>query len=157
MRAIFTFLFALGLVGCAYAAEILGPQATLPQAPLIIESSKGPARFTVEMATGWVQQERGLMFRKSLAPNAGMLFDFGSESEQAFWMKNTLIPLDMLFIKKDGTIARIAVNAKPLSEDPSPSYEPVRAVLEIAGGRAGELGLKAGDKVRSAIFGNMPR
>lgn len=95
------------------------------------------------------------MFRKSLAPNAGMLFDFGKEQETAFWMKNTLIPLDMLFIKANGTVARIAVNAKPLSEESIPSYEPVRAVLEIAGGRAAELGLKAGDKVHAAVFGNL--
>lgn len=157
MRAVFTFLFAFGLVACAYAAEILGPQPTLPQAPLIIETAKGPARFTVEMATTWSEQERGLMFRKTLAPNAGMLFDFGNEQMQAFWMKNTLIPLDMLFIKANGTVARIAPNAKPLSEDSIPSYEPVRAVLEIPGGRAAQLGLKAGDIVRQAIFGNMPR
>jgi uncharacterized membrane protein (UPF0127 family) len=157
MRAIFALLFSFGLIACAFAAEITGPQATLPQAPLIIETAKGAQRFTVEMATSWEQQERGLMFRKTLAPNAGMLFDFGKEGEQAFWMKNTLIPLDMLFIKADGTVARIAANAKPLSEESIPSYQPVRAVLEIPGGRAAELGLKAGDKVRQAIFGNIPR
>ena len=139
MRAVVAFLFAFGLVACAFAAEILGPQPTLPQAPLIIETAKGPARFTVEMATNWTQQERGLMFRKELAPNAGMLFDFGNESMQAFWMKNTLIPLDMLFIKANGTVARIASNAKPLSEDSIPSYEPVRVVLEIAGERVSGL------------------
>jgi hypothetical protein len=157
MRALLAFLFSFGLMGCVFAAEITGPQPTLPQSPMIIETAKGPQRITVELATSWEQQERGLMFRKTLAPNAGMLFDFGKESEQAFWMKNTLIPLDMLFIKADGTVARIAANAKPLSEESIPSYQPVRAVLEIPGGRAAELGLKAGDKVRQAIFGNMPR
>lgn len=157
MRSIFALLFSFGLIACAFAAEITGPQATLPQAPLVIETAKGPQRFSVEMAMSWEQQERGLMFRKTLAPNAGMLFDFVKEGEQAFWMKNTLIPLDMLFIKADGTVARIAANAKPLSEESIPSYQPVRAVLEIPGGRAAELGLKAGDKVRQAIFGNMPR
>ena len=96
------------------------------------------------------------MFRKSLTPNAGMLFDFGKEQEESFWMKNTLIPLDMLFIKANGRIARIAANAKPLSTDGIPSYEPVRAVLEIAGGRAAELGLKPGDLVRNVAFGNAP-
>src|SRR4051812_14807639 len=103
MRALLTFLFAFGLVACAYAAEILGPQPTLPQTPLIIETAKAPVRFTVEMATSWPQQERGLMFRKTLAPNAGMLFDFTTESQQSFWMKNTLIPLDLVFIKANGT------------------------------------------------------
>ncbi len=84
-----------------------------------------------------------------------MLFDFGKETETSFWMKNTLIPLDMLFIKANGTVARVAANAKPLSEESIPSYEPVRAVLEIAGGRAAQLGIKAGDRVRAGVFGNM--
>jgi len=157
MRYLFAFLIAFGLTASAFAEEITAPQPTLPLASLIIETAKGPVRFTVEMATTGSQQERGLMFRKSVAPNAGMLFDFGDEQEEAFWMKNTLIPLDMLFIKANGTIARIAANAKPLSEDAIPSYEPVRAVVEIAGGRAAQLGLKPGDTVRQAIFGNMGR
>lgn len=154
MRAILTLLLTFGLVFSACAADITGPQPVLPTAPLVIDTPKGPVQFTVEMAVNFTQQETGLMFRKSVAPNAGMLFDFGHETDTAFWMKNTLIPLDMLFIKANGTIARIAVNAKPLSEDSIPSYEPVRAVLEIAGGRAGQLGIKAGDKVHAAIFGN---
>ena len=157
MRTIHALLFFFGLIGFACAAEITVPQPTLPQVPLVIETAKGPQRFTVEMATTYEQQERGLMFRKVVEPNAGMLFDFVREGEHAFWMKNTLISLDMLFIKADGTIARIAANAKPLSEDSIPSYEPVRAVLEIAAGRAAQLGLKPGDKVRQTIFGNMPR
>jgi len=157
MRVFLSFLFAFGLMACAFAAEITGPQPTLPQGPLIIDTAKGPARFTVEMAATWEQQERGLMFRKAVAPAAGMLFDFVSERDQNFWMKNTLIPLDLLFIKADGTIVRVAANAKPLSEDSIPSYQPVRAVLEIAGGRAAELGIKPGDKAHHAIFGNMPR
>ncbi len=156
MRAVLTILISLGLMSCVFAAEITGPQPTLPQMPLTIQSAKGPQRFTVEMATSWPQQQAGLMFRKALAPNAGMLFDFVNESNQAFWMKNTLISLDLLFIKANGTIVRIAANAKPLSEDSIPSYEPVRAVLEIPGGRAAELGLKAGDKALHPIFGNAP-
>ncbi len=155
MRAILALLFSFGFAAVVFAAEITAPQPTLPQQPLIIDTAKGPQRFTVEMATTWDQQERGLMFRKSVAPNAGMLFDFVKEGEQNFWMKNTIVPLDMFFIKADGTIARIAANAKPLSEDSIPSYEPVRAVLELAGGRAAEIGAKPGDKVHAAIFGNM--
>ncbi len=155
MRTLITFVAAVLFSAGACAAEISGPQPTLPTAPLVIDTARGPAQFTVEMATSWPQQEAGLMFRKSLAPNAGMLFDFGKETETAFWMKNTLIPLDMLFIKANGTVARVAANAKPLSEESIPSYEPVRAVLEIAGGRAAQLGIKAGDKVRAAVFGNM--
>jgi len=141
MRIVIAFLFAFGLAARAFAAdEITGPQPILPQTPLILETAKGPVRFTVEMAVNWPEQERGLMFRKSLAPNAGMLFDFMTEQEEAFWMKNTLIPLDMLFIKANGKIARIAAKAVPLSTNSVPSYEPVRAVLEIAGGRARSWG-----------------
>ena len=154
MRMIAVLLLVLGFGCLACAAEITGPQPTLPQTQLTIQTAKGPVRFTVEMATTWDQQERGLMFRKTLAPNAGMLFDFVDESNQAFWMKNTLIPLDMLFIKANGTIVRIAANAKPLSEDSIPSYEPVRAVLEIPGGRAAELGLQPGDRAVHQIFKN---
>jgi uncharacterized protein len=155
MRGLFVVLVTIGLTFSAYAAGISGPQPTLPTAPLVIDTAKGPVRFTVEMATTWPQQEQGLMFRKSVAPNAGMLFDFGKEQNTSFWMKNTLIPLDMLFIKGNGTVARIAANAKPLSEESIPSYEPVRAVLEIAGGRAEQLGLRPGDKVHAAAFGNL--
>src|SRR5256885_11164241 len=99
MRVVLALLIAFGLVACDYTTGILGRQPSLLQAPLIIETAKGPVRFTVEMAMTKPQQERGLMFRKTLAPNNGMLFDFGNERRLAFWMKNTLIPLDMLFIK----------------------------------------------------------
>jgi uncharacterized membrane protein (UPF0127 family) len=157
MRTVLVYLIAFGLVSCDYATKILGGQPTLPQASLIIETANGPAPFTVEMAMTRPQQERGLMYRRTLAPDAGMLFDLGNERQIAFWMKNTLIPLDMLFIKANGTIARIAANAKPLSQDNIPSNEPVRAVLEIPGGRAAQLGVKAGDLVHQTIFGNMPR
>jgi hypothetical protein len=155
MRTLIAFVVTLGLAVSAYAADITGPQPKLPTAPLVIDTAKGPAQFSVEMAVNWPQQEQGLMFRKTLAPNEGMLFDFGKEQETSFWMKNTLIPLDMLFIKANGTIARVAANAKPLSEVSIPSYEPVRAVLEIAGGRAAQLGIKPGDKVRATAFGNL--
>ena len=155
MRTLIAFVVTIGLAVSAYAAEITGPQPKLPTVALVIDTAKGPAQFAVEMAVTWPQQEQGLMFRKMLAPNEGMLFDFEKEQETSFWMKNTLIPLDMLFIKANGTIARVAANAKPLSEESIPSYEPVRAVLEIAGGRAAQLGIKAGDKVRSTAFGNL--
>ena len=86
------------------------------------------------------------MFVRSLAPNRGMIFPYDPPQSVAFWMRNTLIPLDMVFIRADGTIARIAT-AKPLDETPVPSGEPIAAVLEIAGGRAAELGIAAGDTV----------
>ena len=155
MRALLSFFLAVGLASCVLAAEITGPQPTLPQTPLTLQTVNGPVQFTVEMATSWPQQERGLMFRKSLAPNAGMLFDFVKESNQNFWMKNTLIPLDMLFIAADGTIKHIHANAVPKSEETIPSGgHAVRCVLEINGGSAKLLGIKPGDKVKHKIFGN---
>ena len=99
------------------------------------------------MARSPEEQSRGLMFRKSLGDDQGMLFPYEPPQQASFWMKNTLIPLDMVFIRADGTIGRIAANTVPMSLDPVPSIDPVSAVLEIRGGRAAELGLKEGDKV----------
>ncbi len=104
-------------------------------------------RFTVEVARTDEQQQQGLMNRQSLAPDRGMLFPYAAPREASFWMKNTLIPLDMIFIRADGTIARIEENTVPLSLEPVASLEPVGAVLELAGGRSAELGIKPGDKV----------
>ena len=86
------------------------------------------------------------MFTRTLGPNQGMIFPYDPPQEVSFWMKNTLIPLDMVFIRADGTIARVAT-ARPLDETPVPAGEPVAAVLEIHGGRAAELGIRRGDKV----------
>jgi uncharacterized protein len=116
-------------------------------APLIIHAGGSAYKFEVELATTPAQREQGLMFRKSMAANAGMLFLYPNEQPVAFWMKNTLIPLDMLFLKADGSIARIAANAVPLDETPIPSDAPVQAVLEVNGGTAAALGIKEGDKV----------
>jgi hypothetical protein len=92
------------------------------------------------------------MFRKHLAGDRGMLFDFKTPQPVAFWMKNTLIPLDMLFIAPDGRVISIARQATPMSETPIPSGGDVLAVLEIRGGRAAEVGVKPGDRVRERIF-----
>jgi uncharacterized membrane protein (UPF0127 family) len=116
-------------------------------APLIIHAGGSAYKFEVELATTPAEREQGLMFRKSLASNAGMLFLYPDEQQVAFWMKNTLIPLDMLFLKADGSIARIAHDAVPLDETPIPSNVPVKAVLEVNGGTAQALGIKEGDKV----------
>jgi uncharacterized membrane protein (UPF0127 family) len=117
--------------------------------PLTIRSASGVHRFTVQIAATPEQQEHGLMFTRSLAPDQGMIFPYDPPQNVAFWMKNTLIPLDMIFIRADGTIARI-VTAKALDETPIPAGEPVAAVLEIRGGRAAELGIRVGDKVEWA-------
>ena len=117
--------------------------------PLTIHSASGDHRFTVDVARTFEQQERGLMFVKSLGADRGMIFPFDSPQNAVFWMKNTLIPLDMVFIRSDGTIARITT-AKPLDLTGVPAGEPVSAVLEIRGGRAAELGIVPGDKVEWA-------
>ena len=122
------------------------PQSGLETVPLTISSATGTHRFTVEVARTHDQQQHGMMFRRSIAPDRGMLFPYEQPQNIAFWMKNTLIPLDIIFIRADGTIARIST-AVPHSETPVPSGEPVVAVLEIAGGRAAELGIRAGDRV----------
>jgi uncharacterized membrane protein (UPF0127 family) len=151
MRGWIALVIALSLVP---ADRITGPQPTLPQSALMIETKRGPARFTIELATTPEQQQHGLMFRSRLAPDAGMLFLYGTDRPHSFWVKNTLIPLDILFVKADGVIARIAANTKPLSEEQIPSGEPVRAVLEIPGGRATQLSVAVGDKVRHSGLEN---
>jgi uncharacterized protein len=109
--------------------------------PLTIRSGNRTHQFIVEVAATPEQQERGLMFRKSLAGDRGMIFPYDPPSDVSFWMKNTLIPLDIIFIRADGTIVRIT-HAKSLDLSPLPAGEPVAAVLEIRGGRAAELGIK---------------
>jgi uncharacterized protein len=119
---------------------------------LEIASKTGVHAFQVEMAITPEEKERGLMFRRELPDGQGMLFDFQFDQNVAFWMKNTYIPLDMLFIRADGRILRIAENTEPLSERNVPSGGPVRAVLEVIGGTAKKLGIAAGDRVGGSIF-----
>ena len=123
-----------------------GANRGLREIPLIIRSGEKAHRFTVEVAASPAEQQTGMMFRTSLAPHRGMIFPYSPPQPVGFWMKNTLIPLDMLFIRADGTIARVAT-AQPHSLDQVFSFEPVVAVLEIAGGRAAELGIREGDRV----------
>ena len=103
--------------------------------------------FRVEVARNDADRAQGLMFRRSMPADQGMLFDFGRIEPVAMWMQNTYLPLDMLFIRADGSIARIAVNTVPHSTESVLSGEPVAAVLELAGGRSVELGIKEGDLV----------
>jgi uncharacterized membrane protein (UPF0127 family) len=114
---------------------------------LTIEGRGRSHAFSVEIARTASQQEQGLMNRRSLAPDMGMLFPFDPPRPASFWMRDTLIPLDMIFIRPDGTIARIAANTVPMSETHIEVTEPVTAVLEIAGGRAAQLGISEGDRV----------
>lgn len=113
------------------------------------------AAFKVEIALTPQQQEYGLMYRKSLAPDAGMLFMWGREQNISMWMKNTLIPLDMLFVRKDGQITKIAANAQPEDLTSIPSEGPVRAVIEIGGGEAARQNIKAGDRVIAPTFAGL--
>ena len=122
--------------------------------PLTIATDGDAWMFTVEIADTEPLRERGLMFRQRLAEDRGMLFDFGEPRQVAMWMKNTLIPLDMLFIRKDGTIAYIAENTVPGSLDAVGVTEPVLAVLELAGGVTRKHGIRAGDTVYHRLFKN---
>ena len=103
--------------------------------------------FTVEIAASEQEQMTGLMNRADLPRDRGMIFPFPTPRIASFWMKNTLIPLDIIFVRTDGTIANIAENTVPMSLEPVPSDGTVGSVLELAGGRSAELGIKAGDKV----------
>jgi hypothetical protein len=119
-----------------------------------VVTPKGSFDFAVELAETDAKRERGLMFRESLAPDRGMLFDFQTPRVVAFWMKNTLIPLDIIYIAQDGRVISIARNATPKSLVPLPSGGAALGVLELAGGRAEEIGLLPGDRIRHRIFGN---
>ncbi len=129
------------------AVELGRSPAGLEQVPLTVTSGGRAHRFTVEIARTPEEQATGLMNRASLAPDRGMIFPFDVPRQASFWMKDTLIPLDIIFVRTDGTIANIAANTVPLSLEPVYSEGPVADVLEIAGGRAAELGIKPGDKV----------
>ena len=134
------------------ATGTTGETPALTKIAVTITASNGPHVFSVEVARTPAEQERGLMFRTDIPQDGGMIFipypaEGGPPREATFWMHNTPSPLDIIFIRPNGTIARIAENAVPYSDDMIPSGEPVNAVLEIRGGRAAELGIAEGDKV----------
>jgi uncharacterized protein len=144
---------AMSLIAALLSWHALAAQ-TLPRGDVTVVAGSGRHVFHVEIAATPEQMAQGLMYRKSLAPDAGMLFDYGSPQPASFWMKNTLIPLDMIFIAPDGRILNIHERAVPGSLDPIPSAGPVRGVLEVNGGTASRLGIKPGDRVLHPIFGN---
>jgi uncharacterized membrane protein (UPF0127 family) len=130
------------------AAAILVTASISAQAQdneLTLRTATGEYRFNVEVVDTPESRAQGLMFRTELADDAGMLFDFKEEREVSFWMQNTLIPLDMIFVGTDGIIDTIHVNARPQDPTSIPSEVPVQFVLEIPGGRSVEIGLKPGD------------
>ncbi len=130
---------------------------SLPVSTLSIQSGAQTFLFVVELADTPDERNIGLMHRNYLAPDHGMLFDFQVEQQERFWMRNTFIPLDMLFIRADGEIAFIAQNTIPHDERPVGPQQAVKAVLELPGGTAQRLSLKAGDVVHHQIFGNLPK
>ena len=129
------------------SAELARSPAGLDQVTLTVTSGGKTHRFTVEIARTPEEQSTGLMNRADLAPDRGMIFPFPTPRNASFWMKNTLIPLDIIFVRTDGSIANIAENTVPLSLEPVQSDGIVGSVLEIPGGRAAELGITPGDKV----------
>lgn len=125
-----------------------------PLEPLQVRTDRGVQSFQVEVADSDRERAYGLMCRKAMAPDRGMLFIFPQAEPQAFWMRNTLIPLDIIYIDAAGKVVSITRNARPLSDTPLPSAGPAKYVLELAGGRAAEIGLLPGDRV---IHRSIPR
>ncbi len=134
------------------AAIAAGPVRAAGLETLQIVTASGTHDFQVEVASNEVSRAVGLMNRRYMPANRGMLFEFDREAPEAFWMKNTYIPLDMIFISAAGVVTHIAENAEPLSERPIPSGPPCMAVLELNGGAAARIDLKVGDTVRHPFF-----
>ena len=151
MRAV-GFAAIVLVAGCALPAAQT-PASAAAQDTIEVVTSSGVHAFSVEMATNDAERARGLMFRKSLPEGHGMLFDFQTDQPVQFWMRNTYISLDMIFIKGDGRILNIAENATPMSDALIPSAGPVRAVLEVIAGTARKFHIVAGDRVTGSIFG----
>ena len=131
---------------------VAGPARLAERQTLEIASKTGVHAFSVEIATNDAERAKGLMFRKELPEGQGMLFDFDREQDVAMWMQNTYISLDMIFIRGDGRILRIAENTEPLSTRIISSGGPVRAVLEVIAGTARKFGIAPGDRVAASIF-----
>jgi uncharacterized membrane protein (UPF0127 family) len=140
--------FAFGLL---FLLGVVSAQAqTLDKLEIITAS--GVHAFSVELASNDAEREKGLMYRRFMPPDRGMLFDFKREEPVMFWMKNTYITLDMIFISRAGVVTNIVANAEPLSERLIPSGGPCYGVLELNGGAAASIGVRPGDKVRHPIF-----
>ncbi len=133
---------------CTAGATQEDSEAGLKQVQLCIQSKRKMHSFVVEVAATSAEQQRGLMFRTELADNRGMLFPFRQPRMASFWMKNTVIPLDIIFVRADGIIENIAEDTIPYALDPVESTAPVAAVLELRAGLTAELGITAGDTVR---------
>ena len=129
------------------------PVQALQRTPLVVETQSGEHRFDVEVAADNPSRAQGLMYRRSLEPGHGMLFDFGREEPVSMWMQNTYVSLDMAFIREDGTVHRVESRTTPLSTRTIEAGVPVRYVLEVPAGTAERIGLARGSKVKHAIIG----
>jgi hypothetical protein len=160
-RALLASLILVPLLAihpCAAAPDETRPQPDLPKEKLVIITQDHVSHpFSVEMALTPDQQMVGLMLRPTVPADGGMLFDWGAPRESEMWMKNTLAPLDMVFINADGTIHRIDENTVPQSLAVISSHGKVRATLEVAAGVTKRLHIRVGDKVEQRVFGNMPQ
>ncbi len=157
-RAILTALFMVSCSvivatpGLAIAQLAAEAPIILPTEKLSVKTAQGSFEFDVEIADEGFEQTRGLMFRKEMPPRRGMLFDFGVARDVAMWMKNTYLPLDMVFALRDGTVVRVAERTVPLSEAIVASGQPVTHVLELNAGVSRLIGLKPGDKLVHRLF-----
>lgn len=157
-----TLIGRRGLLAIGGAFALAGPAVALPRQdpghckgqpeikplePLQIVTARGTYKFMVEVARSPRQREYGLMCRKAVAADRGMLFLFQSPDLLAFWMRNTLIPLDIIYLSADGHVVSMVQNAQPLNETPLPSSGPAMATLELAAGRAAQIGLLPGDRI----------
>jgi hypothetical protein len=146
-------LAAASLVACWALLAALPAARAGGQDTIEIVSRTGVHAFSVELATNTAERAVGLMYRKELPEGRGMLFDFHEDQPVQFWMHNTYISLDMIFIAGDGRVVRVAQDAKPMSDELIPSGRPVRAVLEVIAGTARKFGIAPGDRVTGAFFG----
>jgi uncharacterized membrane protein (UPF0127 family) len=148
----FTRRFASLAAAIAFSAFALAHAEAQTVEPLSIRSQSGIHHFKVEVARNDADRSQGLMYRRTMPADQGMLFDFGRVAPVSMWMQNTYLSLDMLFVRPDGTIARIAANTEPLSTRTISSGEPVLSVLELNAGTAAKLGIKPGDRVEHPLF-----
>ena len=147
-------LFCVATIASLAVSSVKAQLQRFATSELTIVSATGSHRFTVEVAETPEQMQQGLMYRRTMAADAGMLFDYKTPTMATMWMRNTFIPLDMLFIDAQGRIVNIHQRAVPQSLDIIASAAPIRAVIELNGGTAARLGIAPGDQVRHPIFGN---
>jgi len=148
-RAVLVGAGLMGFSGAAHAELV-----TFTRSKLVISTAKGQFPFDIELALTPAQMAQGLMYRRTLAADAGMLFDYGDPQPIAMWMKNTFIPLDMIFVARDGKVVDVHERAVPMSLDTIESKVPAKAVIELNAGTVGRLGIQIGDTVHYAAFGN---